>query len=77
MNWVERRAQRDRILDSNVIELWHAVRAAIQDACDSFNNHYSADPDQPEVVCRLKMAIESGSSGRTETGVEKRRLGPP
>jgi hypothetical protein len=40
-NWVERRAHREGLL-KGADDVWNQVRAAIQDACDSFNEHYPA-----------------------------------
>jgi hypothetical protein len=53
-NWVERRAKREGVLDGKAEELWDQIRAALQDACDSYNEHYGYDPNKPKVSCRLE-----------------------
>ena len=55
LNWVERRAQREALLSSQSPELWTQVRAALQDACESFNKNYDK-----KVTCKP----ENGTSLR-------------
>jgi hypothetical protein len=52
-NWVEVRANRESTLWQKAPELWQEVRSAVQDACQSYNDHYS-NPDHPEVICKLE-----------------------
>ena len=52
-NWVERRLERQRLLHAQAPELWNQIRAAIQDACESFNGLYAADADH-KVFCELE-----------------------
>ena len=52
-NWVQRRARREFLLDSKADEVWNDVRAAVQDACDTYNEHYSP-PNQPTVDYKLE-----------------------
>jgi hypothetical protein len=47
LNWIDRRARRESLL-KGADGAWNQVRAAIQDACDSFNKHY---PAQAPVQC--------------------------
>ena len=47
LNWVDRRAHRENLL-KGADGVWNQVCAAIQDACNSFNEHY---PAQPPVQC--------------------------
>jgi hypothetical protein len=46
-NWVDRRAHRESLL-KGADSVWNQVRAAIEDACESFNKHY---PAQAPVQC--------------------------
>jgi hypothetical protein len=39
-NWVERRALREGLLEHKSGDLWEQLRAAIMDACDSYNVNY-------------------------------------
>jgi hypothetical protein len=41
LNWVERRAQGQRLLHARAPEMWNRIRGAIQDACESFNRIYA------------------------------------
>jgi len=50
LNWVERRALRERVLASGSLEVWNHVRAALQDACESFNTNYPTN----QVECKLE-----------------------
>jgi len=54
LNWVQRRARRELILDTQAGDIWNDVRAALQDACNSYNEHYSTAPTSPEVTCNLE-----------------------
>lgn len=54
LNWVQRRAMRQRILDSGATKVWDAVREAIEDACDTFNEHYPQPNQDSRAVCRLE-----------------------
>jgi len=49
MNWVEKRAQSDRILMAKSEDSWSDVCQAIREACSSFNAHYH--PTDAEVSC--------------------------
>ena len=40
-NWVGRRARRERNLREKAPEVWSLVRKALQDVCDSYNEHYA------------------------------------
>lgn len=40
LNWVARKHRRETMLEQGTAALWHDVRAAIRDACDSFREHY-------------------------------------
>ena len=42
-NWVERRKHAAEILNNKAESLWQDVRAAIEDASRSFNEHYSEE----------------------------------
>jgi hypothetical protein len=52
-NWVRRRAQRERILDSQAAGVWHNFQSALQDACDDYNENYCA-PSSREVEYKLE-----------------------
>jgi hypothetical protein len=52
INWIESRAAKEIVLQKQAPELWNAVRSALQDACDGFNEHYAFDTNQPEVSCK-------------------------
>ena len=52
-NWVERRAHREQLLHTHGGEMWQGVRAAVQDACESFNAHYPSIPNYA-VKCKLE-----------------------
>ena len=47
-NWVERRFVIEALQAKRAPELWQEVRSALQDACDSFNEHYGSATDQVE-----------------------------
>jgi hypothetical protein len=51
-NWIERKARRERALKAKAPAIWNEVRAAIQDACNSFNHHYCEN--SAEVSCTLE-----------------------
>jgi hypothetical protein len=53
-NWVQRRAVKERVLDTGAIGVWNEVRSALQDACESYNEHYSPNPNRVEVECQLE-----------------------
>lgn len=53
-NWVEYRAQCDLMLTSGAGTVWDEVRAALQDACASYNEHYSPQPGIAEVTSKLE-----------------------
>src|SRR5437868_2544818 len=55
-NWVERRAQRERVLDSGAADVWNQVRAALQNACLSYNEHYAT---QSELQVRCSLETEN------------------
>lgn len=50
LNWVKRRALRERMLSAGAPKVWEAARAALQDACDSYNEHYPVDPNRKEIT---------------------------
>ena len=52
-NWVQKRAQRESILASKSSGVWDLIRAALQDAVESYNEHYS-NPSKPEATCKLE-----------------------
>ena len=52
-NWVERRAAREAILDRCSKDAWNDMRAAIQDACETYNENYALNQEQ-RVVCILE-----------------------
>jgi hypothetical protein len=54
MNWVDRRALRERNLDDGAPKVWDQVRGAIQDSCDSFNEHYKHPNQESAVDCKLE-----------------------
>jgi hypothetical protein len=54
MNWVERRATRERNLDTGAPKVWDEVRGAIQDACESFNQHYPQPNRDNSAECKLE-----------------------
>jgi hypothetical protein len=56
MNWVERRAHRERILDTQATEVWNDLCEAVQDACESYNSHYNPAPAQLRVTCKFQNA---------------------
>jgi len=39
-NWIDRRSAVETNLRVKSVEVWHAVRGALQDACHSFREHY-------------------------------------
>jgi hypothetical protein len=53
-NWVERRALQDKNLETGAPGVWSAVRSALEDACRSYNEHYSHDANFQEVSCKLE-----------------------
>lgn len=55
MNWVDRRARRERLLSEGGPEVWQQVRAALQDACESYTRHY--DQLQRQLRCELENGI--------------------
>ena len=52
-NWVERRARQEHALRIEAPSIWNEVRAAIQDACDTFNEKYP-HPTEYAVKCKLE-----------------------
>lgn len=54
LNWVMRRALRDRMLSTGAFIVWEGVRAALQDACETYNEHYPADANRKEVRCEFE-----------------------
>src|ERR1700733_2780582 len=68
MNWVEHRAKRESTLNANAASVWEKVRAALQDACESYNVFYCSAPKQQEVQCRLENPNRLLIS-RTEFGI--------
>jgi hypothetical protein len=55
LNWVERRARIEQTLDRDAPGLWESVRAALQDAFNSFKEHY------PTQVQGLECTLEEGA----------------
>lgn len=55
MNWVERRAHGERLIEAEAPALWNSIRAAIQDACASFQQCYPARADT------IECALENGN----------------
>ena len=56
-NWVERRVNRSRILAEQSEDIWQTVRAAIQDACNSFQHHFG----QPSVAEKALTCVPENS----------------
>jgi len=56
-NWVEQRAHRERILRSEGPKVWGELRSALEDACNSYNEHYC--PNKHEVECKLENGNRS------------------
>lgn len=56
MNWVQRRARRAHILETQGQTLWQEIITALQDACEDFNSLY-CNPNKPEV----QFALEGGN----------------
>jgi hypothetical protein len=54
LNWVDRRAIRERSLDFGAPKVWDEVRGSLQDACDSFNEHYPQSNRQDAAHCKLE-----------------------
>ena len=52
-NWVDQRSRRDKALADGVPNVWARIRSAIQNACDSYNKHYSKNESRPAVTCEL------------------------
>jgi hypothetical protein len=53
LNWVERRANREKLLAAQSGEVWQSVRAAVQDACESFNRRYTREARE-RADCKLE-----------------------
>jgi len=60
LNWVDRRAIREGNLDVGAPKVWDQVQRALQDACDSFNEHYPQANRENAADCKL----ESGHGRR-------------
>jgi hypothetical protein len=60
MNWVDRLHHRKMLLISGSAILWNDIRAAIQDACDSYNKHAQSSAGNvncvPENGKRLRVS---------------------
>ncbi|MGA7236405.1 MAG: hypothetical protein WBY44_12040 [Bryobacteraceae bacterium] len=66
-NWVERKASRDANLREHAEEVWHDVRSAIQDCCESFRIHYNRGvQDQLENGSRIRITV-SYPTGQRQT----------
>jgi hypothetical protein len=69
-NWVERRASRERHL-RNGVDVWRKTQAALHEACESLNEHYSdiavvrSTKQNPDVVT---IAITRRASSEVNTG---------
>lgn len=59
MNWVDRKFARESTLAKGAPEIWNDVRAAIQDACESYNERYTATEER-----RVNCQIENGKRVR-------------
>ena len=55
-NWVEQRYAIENCLTNQKGEVWNQVRAALQDACKSFRDHYASS-----VPAKLTDQLENGS----------------
>ena len=53
-NWVERKKARQAALISGASTIWNDVRAAIQDACASYNAWQAGSSVSKTVVCALE-----------------------
>lgn len=53
LNWVERRARDEKILDEQAREVWSQVRSAVEDVCRSFAEHYERE-GRREVLCEME-----------------------
>jgi hypothetical protein len=53
-NWVDRRALCERVLESKSGEVWEGLRAAIQDACQSYSDNYPPNVAAHVVSCKLE-----------------------
>jgi hypothetical protein len=51
MNWIEKKYAHEKMLADGAPELWNKLRSAIQDACDSYNQHYAASMPNRRVKC--------------------------
>jgi hypothetical protein len=63
MNWVEKRLAKERSLESGAPGVWNKVRAAIQDACDTYNQSYGSTPERT-VKCELENGKRLRIDGR-------------
>ena len=73
-NWIERRFSLESSLKTHSVEVWHSVRAAIQDACESFRDRYeiadtSALTDRLENCSRMMVSLFLARGGSRRTTV--------
>jgi hypothetical protein len=70
-NWVEQQAREDLLRRNEAPSVWAALRSALQDACDSYNAHYSPEGDPgvevriengKRIVIRLRVTTESSTT---------------
>jgi hypothetical protein len=65
-NWVERRSKVERAVGEQADRVWNDIRAAIQDACASFERLY---PDQP-----IEVFLENGHRVRVSRSITFNRM---
>jgi hypothetical protein len=70
MNWVEKRARTEAMLDNGAPAIWDQVRSAIQDACASFTQYYEANFPQSSLTCEL----ENGKRVKVSRVIDHGRL---
>lgn len=63
-NWVERRLESERLLRSQAPTIWENARAAVQDACESYNKLRADVVFVPENGLRCRISRRSGDSMR-------------
>jgi hypothetical protein len=61
MNWVEKKAATERNLSQDGLGIWNEVRSAIQDACESWKEHYAPSGSQGPTI-----TLENGTRMRVE-----------
>ncbi len=54
LNWIERRALREKILRDHANDVWQDARSAVQNCCESFRTHYGVS------IAKLEDKLENG-----------------